>query len=52
MLAYGRPICSSRAMFPLTASFLIATTLAAWRLLLVRNNNRTNRNANLWRARA
>jgi hypothetical protein len=39
-------------MSPLTASFLIATTLAAWSLLLARNTNRTNHNANLWRARA
>jgi hypothetical protein len=39
-------------MSPLTTSFLIATTLAAWSLLLVRNTNRTNRNASLRRARA
>jgi hypothetical protein len=39
-------------MFPLTASFLTAHTLAAWGLLLAGNTNRTNRNANLWRARA
>jgi hypothetical protein len=39
-------------MFTLTTSFLTATMLAAWSMLLVRNNNRTNRNANLWRARA
>lgn len=36
----------------LTASFLIASMLAAWGIAVVSNNNRTNRNANLWRARA
>jgi hypothetical protein len=39
-------------MTALTASILIASTLAAWCVAMVSNNNRANHNANLWRARA
>ena len=62
-LAYGRPICCSRAMHPMiaisqtatapyTRSFVLAGNHLAGNNVAGNNNNRANNNANFWRADA
>ena len=53
MLAYGRPICSSRPMYSMIASLKTATAPSARSLVVAgNNNNRANNNASFWRADA
>jgi hypothetical protein len=53
MLAYSRPICSSRPMHSMISSPQTATAPSARSLVQAgNNNNRANNIANFWRADA